>query len=64
MCGNIYEVIKNGDTLNLFDDYTNISTARAKEVAANQWNNNNRKKQSSYIMGMAMLDSQEDNFCA
>ena len=64
MCESIYEIEEEGTHLNLFDDYTNINTTQAKAAATTQWQNNNWEKQASYIMGIATLDSLEDEFRA
>ena len=64
MCESIYEIQEEGNTLNLFDDYTNINTTQAKVAATTRWQNNNWAKQASYIMGVATLDSLEDEFRA
>ena len=64
MCDEIYDVEQGGIRMNLFNDYTTITTQQAKQEATTRWTNNNWKKQASYIMGMATLDSLEDEFRA
>jgi len=64
MCGGIFNVEENGKTYNLFEDYSSITTEMAKGTAMNRWRINDWHKQGSYIMGMAMLDSLEDEFRA
>ena len=64
MCESIYETEEEGVRLNLFEDYTNVSTTQMKAAAIARWQNDDWKKQASYIMGIATLDSLEDTFRA
>jgi len=64
MCNDIYEVEQEGVRMNLFADYTTVETHQAQQQARTRWTTNNWKKQASYIMGMATLDSLEDEFRA
>ena len=64
MCNEIYDVEQGGIRMNLFSDYTTINTQQARQEATTRWTTNNWKKQASYIMGMATLDSLEDEFRA
>ena len=64
-CYSIFDIrTPNGTTLSLFDKWSTISKEEVRAAAATRWGDNNWKKQASYIMGKAILESLNEEFRA
>ena len=64
-CYSIFDIrTPNGTTLSLFDKWSTISEEEVHAAAATRWGDNNWKKQASYIMGKAILESLNEEFRA
>lgn len=62
-CIKIFDITSHNELRkNIFEDYNSLTLEEIRQAAIIRWSVNNWNKQSSYIMGIAMLDSLDQNF--